>query len=73
MWYRSKSWAAISQKTAQIEQAIANMHPSYQIDNGRYRVRLPIGMPFAQRLNDPEDDDIRGMVLNVEWEFLTTY
>lgn len=73
LWYRSRSWSEISVKASEIERKIYNMPPSVEIEGGRYKVRLPSDMPFAQRMEDPEDKDVRRIVLNVEWEFLTAY
>lgn len=73
IWYRSTSWAAISAKADEIADYIYNMEPATAIDGGRYKVRLPESMPFAQRMDDPSDRDVRRMVLNTEWEFLTAY
>lgn len=70
IWYRSKSWRDISTKAGEIETLIYNMAPSVAINNGRYKVRLPESMSFAQRMSDP-DPDVRRIVLNVELEFLT--
>ena len=73
LWYRSRSWSEISVKANEIEQKIYNMPPSVAIEGGRYKVRLPSDMPFAQRMDEPDDADVRRIVLNVEWEFLTAY
>lgn len=73
LWYRSKSWADISKKADEIAKAINELPPSIEIEGGRYKVRLPQDMAFAQRYEDPQDADVRGMVLNVEMEFLTAY
>lgn len=70
IWYRSRSWAGVSQKAEEIAETIKSMPPSVQIDHGRYKVRLPDSMAYAQRMSDP-DPDIRRIVINVEMEFLT--
>lgn len=73
VWYRSRSWAAISNKSDEIQMKIYKMPPSIKVDGGRYKVRIPSSMPFAQRMKEPDDEDVRRMVLHVEWEFLTAY
>jgi hypothetical protein len=74
LWYRSNSWAEISQKADQIAQQIALAEkPAIKIDNGFMKVRLPDGMPFAQRMDEPSDKQVRRIVLTVEIEFLTAY
>lgn len=74
LWYRSNSWAGISQKADQIARQIALAEkPAIKIDNGFMKVRLPDGMPFAQRMDEPNDKQVRRIVLTVEIEFLTAY
>ena len=72
IWYRSYSWKEISEKTEEISRAIAKMNPpSVKIDGGRFYITK--GVPFAQRMGDENDDAIRRMLLNVNYEFLTEY
>ncbi len=74
LWYRSNSWAEISKKADQIARQIALADkPATKIDNGFMKVRLPDGMPFAQRMDEPNDKQVRRIVLTVEIEFLTAY
>lgn len=69
LWYRSTSWAEISQKAEEIEAAIRDADPiTMKIDGGR--LYLTRGNPFAQRMSD-EDDMVRRIYLNVTAEFLT--
>lgn len=70
LWYESTSWAEITQKVNEIEQAITNMNPpTIKIDGGR--VYLVKGTPFAQRMSEPGSDLVRRMYLQVNAEFLT--
>lgn len=72
IWYRSYSWKEISEKTEEISEAIAKMNPpSVKIDGGRLFITK--GVPFAQRMGDANDDAIRRMLLNINYEFLTEY
>lgn len=70
LWYRSSSWAEISQKKDQISEYISSMQP-IRIDGGY--VWIMKGTPFAQRMSDPSDDLIRRMYININAEFLTAY
>lgn len=70
LWYRSTSWAAITEKADEIEQAIVEMNPpAIKIDGGR--IYLSKGSPFSQRMSEPGDSAVRRIYLNVNAEFLT--
>lgn len=70
LWYRDTGWATISRKAQEIADAIEDLYPpTLQLDTGR--LLLVRGTPWAQRMNDPDDDGIRRVVLNVQAEFLT--
>lgn len=72
IWDRSTSWEGISLKAEEIAKKIAEYgHYTIKIDNGY--IWLVKGAPFAQRMNDPNDDKIRRIYLNVLGEFLTAY
>lgn len=74
LWYRSNSWAEISQKADYIAEQIATTQiPSIKIKNGYMMIRLPDGTPFAQRMDEPNDRQVRRIVMTVEIEFLTAY
>lgn len=70
LWYRSESWEAISLKKQEIETAIYSMSP-IKIDGGYLWVSL--GSPFAQRISDDSDSEIKRYILNVSAEFLTAH
>ena len=70
LWYRSPSWAEISQKAEQISKYVANMAP-IKIDGGYLWIMK--GTPFAQRMSDPGDDMVRRIYINIIAEFLTAY
>lgn len=70
IWYRAKNWRDISQKSNQIKRMIKQLPPSEPMEGGRYKVRIPEDMPWAQRMSD-EDEDVRRIVINVEIEFMT--
>lgn len=72
VWYHSTSWKDISEKTEQISRYIVGMNPpSIKFDGGRLYIAK--GTPFAQRMEDPNDDMIRRMYLNIQAEYLSAY
>lgn len=72
IWYHSTSWKDISEKTEQIARYIVGMNPpSIKFDGGRLYIAK--GTPFAQRMEDPNDDMIRRMYLNIQAEYLSAY
>ena len=72
LWYRSSSWEAITIKADQIAQAIGNTGYAIRAVDGGY-LWLTQGSPFAQRMSDDADRDIRRIYLNVNAEFLTAF
>lgn len=72
LWYKSKSWKDITQKTDEISKAIEEAYPiTAELDDGR--VYITKGTPWAQRMDDPEDDNIRRMYLTIQVEYLTRW
>lgn len=67
LFYRSTSWAEISQKADEIGKYIESMS-CIKIDNGA--VFIAKGEPFAQRMSD-EDSNVRRILINIQVEFLT--
>lgn len=66
IWYRSNSWAEVSQKAEEISNLIGGgMGVGY--DGGRLWVTKTT--PFAQRMADDNDAQIRRIVLQVAAEF----
>lgn len=72
VWYRSTSWKAVSDKVDEIAKKIAEMD-AVKIDDGYMYVTIPELSPFSQPLPDPDDDMIKRISLNVNFEFLTSY
>lgn len=69
LWYRTKSWEAISQKAEEIAEKVGhNKYYIQKLDDGY--VWYTKGTPFAQRIAT-EDRDIRQIYINVTAEFLT--
>lgn len=67
LFYRSTSWAEISQKADEIGKYIESMS-CIKIDDGA--VFITKGSPFAQRMSD-EDTNVRRILINIQVEFLT--
>ena len=71
IWDKSTSWGRISLKAEEIAQYLGeNGYEIIKLDEGY--VWLVKGVPFAQRMADPEKD-IKRIYLNVQAEFLTAY
>ena len=72
IWYRSTSWREVSDKAAEVAQAVGQYgFTKLKLDDGY--VWFTKGAPFAQRMSDPASDMIRRIYLNVQAEFLTAY
>lgn len=71
LWYKGYSWEDISRKADQIAEAIGYGYTLVDVDGGY--VYITKGQPFAQRMNDPEDDSIRRIYIILDAEFLTAY
>lgn len=67
IWYRSTSWKDISNKSDEIYNTV---YPSFSrsIDGG-YMYVYP-GAPFAQRMNEPGDENTRRIYISVNVEFM---
>lgn len=69
LWYRSSSWAAISQKTDEISRYLGLGGKTLTYDGGGVWIKK--GSPFAQRMGDESDDNIRRMLLSITAEFIS--
>lgn len=68
IWYRSTSWAEISQKCDEIAEWLGTGGQLIPFENGVLWIRR--GSPFSQRMNDT-DDSIRRIYMNLEADFLS--
>lgn len=68
LWYRSSSWAAISEMAERIGNYIGRGGKVIRCDRGA--IWLKRGSPWSQRMGEPSDDMVRRIVLNLEIEFL---
>lgn len=71
LWYRSSSWKEISLKAKEIEMRLG-LHGGEILDLDDGKLWLVKGVPFYQRMNNP-DDSIRRIYINVQAEFLAPY
>lgn len=69
LWYKSQSWADITEKAMQIGAAIGFGGKIIPFDGGKLWIKR--GRPFAQRMSD-ENEQIRRMYLNIEVEYFTS-
>ena len=69
VWTRSTSWKDADTLAEAIEYYIKHMGCP-EIKHGRYRVYIG-DTTFAQKMDDPEDDQIKRIILNVTFEFMT--
>lgn len=67
LWYYSMSWAAISQKADEIQNAIGEGGVNLPCTGGTVWIKQ--GEPFSERMSDP-DARIRRMGLNIMVEFM---
>lgn len=67
IWYRGDSWAGATRKEKEISDFIGRGGTNIEYDNGAFWITK--GSPWAQRMNDPEDDMIRRIVLQFNVEF----
>ena len=70
IWERSNSWVAINARAEAVAQKLAGSY-SIQCDGGG--VILWKGTPFAQRLTDDSDREVKRILLQVRAEFITLY
>lgn len=68
IYYRSTSWAAITEKEQEIANRITRGGLFIACDNGALWIKR--ATPWAQRMGDQSDDMIRRIVLNYTVEFI---
>ena len=68
LWYRSSSWTDIVAKEQQISDYITRGGRMIAYDGGAMWIQK--GSPWAQRLEEESDADIRRMILNVVIEYM---
>lgn len=68
LWYRDSSWVNITAKEQQISDFIGRGGRMIAYEGGAIWIQK--ARPWAQRMNDPSDDMMRRIVLNITVEFL---
>lgn len=68
LWYRDSEWKSITEKEMQISDYITRGGVMIPFKDGAMWIRK--ASPWSQRMNDPSDDMIRRIVLNITVEFL---
>lgn len=68
LWYRSSSWADITAKEQEIADFITRGGRMIAYEGGALWIQRVT--PWAQRLEEPSDEIIRRIVLNISVEFL---
>ena len=71
LWDRSTSWENISDKADEIAEAIGYGYAIESIDGGYLWITK--GQPFAQRMSDENDSEIKRIYIMLNAEFLTAY
>lgn len=69
IWYRDSGWENASKKAQEVASKIGYSYYIKAIDGGYMVVKR--GSVFAQRMNDPDDADVRRILISVLIEFLT--
>lgn len=68
LWYRSSGWGEITAKEQEISDFITRGGRMIAYDDGAMWIQK--ASPWAQRLEEPSDDMIRRIVLNITIEFM---
>lgn len=68
IWYRDESWEAVTEKEKQIAEYIGRGGQTVHYDDGAFWIKKR--SPWAQRMQDPDDDMIRRIILQYSIEFL---
>lgn len=71
LWDKSTSWVNVSDKADEIAERIGYGYELVQIDDGYLYITK--GQPFAQRMSDPNDAEIKRIYIILNAEFLTAY
>lgn len=69
LWFRDTSWKFITFLSNTISETIGYGGKVLPYDGGFLWIKR--GSPFAQRMGDPDDDQIRRIVINIEVEYLS--
>lgn len=68
LWYRDTSWAAITSKEYEISSRIGRGGVIIDYENGALWIKK--GSPWSRRMEEPGDDTIRRIILNISAEYV---
>lgn len=68
IWYRGSYWTDVCNKADEID-AYLNNGITIPLDDGQY-LWIVKGCPFAQRLADETDNQVKRIIINIQAEFL---
>ena len=68
LWYRSTSWAGITEKSYEIDSRIGRGGVILNYEGGA--VWISKGSPWQMRMGDPDDDMVRRILFNLNVEYL---
>lgn len=68
LWDRSTGWTTVTEKEKEIAEAITRGGRYIPYDGGALIIQR--ASPWAQRMSEPNDDNVRRIVLNYEVEYL---
>lgn len=71
LWDKSTSWKSVSDKADEIAERIGYGVEVLKVDDGYLSIGK--GQPFAQRVNEPDDNEIKRVYVICNAEFLTAY
>lgn len=71
LWYRTTSWEQPCKKADEIAAAINEMASPTPIDGGYMWVKR--GTPFAQRMGETDQENVKRMVVIIIVNYLTAY
>ena len=69
IWDYSTSWENISKKTDEISKSLGGGGKMLAFDEGAVWIKK--GSPFAQRMGDEVNDNIKRMLINISAEFIS--
>jgi hypothetical protein len=72
LWYRTDSWKSIIDKSEEISKYIKE-HGFVTIPFDHGYLYITGGTPFAQSINEPSDDKIKRILININVEYLSSY
>lgn len=69
---RSPSWERVSLKSMEIEERLTTMTPpTIKFNHGR--LYLTKGSPFTERMEEPGDEYVRRVYININAEYFSSY